>query len=119
MLIAAVMSTRILHGSRIWYTSKNQKTVEKLLTNGIFQAVRLSMGMMKQTPSSFLNLYGGIKELTKKHTKLTHNYIHTKLAAPIDNAHRTLILRDLTEPQRTHPSPLNNLIGKDALLQQL
>ncbi|MBW0468738.1 hypothetical protein O181_008453 [Austropuccinia psidii MF-1] len=118
ILIAAVMSTRILHGSIIWYTSKNLKTVEKLLTNGLFQAVRLSTGMMRQTPFSFLKLYGGIKELTKQHTKLTHNYIHTKLAAPIDNAHRKLIWRDLMEPQRTHPSPLNNLIGKDALLRQ-
>ncbi|MBW0572027.1 hypothetical protein O181_111742 [Austropuccinia psidii MF-1] len=72
---------------------------------------------MKQPPSPFLKLYGGIKELTKKHIKLTHNYIHTKLAAPIDNAHRTLILRDLTKPHRVHPSTLKNLIGKDILLQ--
>ncbi|MBW0490158.1 hypothetical protein O181_029873 [Austropuccinia psidii MF-1] len=117
-LIAAVISTRILHGSIIWHTKKNQKKVEKLLMNGLFPAVRLSMAMMKPTSSPFLKLYGGSKELIKQHIKLTHNYIHTKLAVPIDEAHRTLIWRDLTKLHRAHPSPLNNLIGKDILLQQ-
>ncbi|MBW0511612.1 hypothetical protein O181_051327 [Austropuccinia psidii MF-1] len=97
---------------------KKQKTVEKLLKSELFQEVRLRTGMMKQIPSPFLKLYGGIKELTKQHIKLTHNYIHNKSAAPIDDAHRTLIWKDLTKSHRTHPSPLNNLIEKEALLRQ-
>ncbi|MBW0469146.1 hypothetical protein O181_008861 [Austropuccinia psidii MF-1] len=77
-----------------------------------------STGMMKQTPSLFLKLYGGIKDFTNQHIKLTHNYLHSKLAAPIDDAHRTLILRDLTNAQQKHSSPLNNLLEKDNFLQQ-
>ncbi|MBW0516041.1 hypothetical protein O181_055756 [Austropuccinia psidii MF-1] len=54
----------------------------------------------------------------KQHIKLTHNYLHTKLAAPIDNAHRTLIWRELTTPQHTHSSPLSNILEKDTLLRK-
>ncbi|MBW0517154.1 hypothetical protein O181_056869 [Austropuccinia psidii MF-1] len=117
-LIAAVLKPRILHGSIIWYTEKNKKTVEKLLTTIFFQAVRLCAGMMKQTPSPFLKLYGGIKDLTKQHVKLTHNYIHSKLTAPADNAYRTLIWREITSIPNTHLSPLNNLLGRHILLEQ-
>ncbi|MBW0521937.1 hypothetical protein O181_061652 [Austropuccinia psidii MF-1] len=117
-LIAAVLTTRILHGSIIWYTEKNKKTVEKLLTTIFFQAVRLCTGMMKQTPSPFLKLYSGIKDLSKQHIKLTHNYIHSKLTAPADDAYRTLIWREITSIPNTHLSPLNNLLGRNVLLEQ-
>ncbi|MBW0555888.1 hypothetical protein O181_095603, partial [Austropuccinia psidii MF-1] len=86
VLIAAVSTTRILHGSVVWYSNKNKKSIEKQLTKELFQAIQLSTGMMRQTPSPFLKLYGVIKDLTKQHIKLTHNYLHTKLTAPIDNA---------------------------------
>ncbi|MBW0482641.1 hypothetical protein O181_022356 [Austropuccinia psidii MF-1] len=118
ILVAAVLTTRILHGSIIWYTEKNRKTVERLLTAVFFQATRLCTGMMKQTPSPFLKLYGGIKDLTKQHIKLTHNYIHSKLTAPIDDAYQTLVWREITSTPSTHLSPLNNLLERNTLLEQ-
>ncbi|MBW0521293.1 hypothetical protein O181_061008 [Austropuccinia psidii MF-1] len=92
--------------------------VEKQLKSRLFQAVRLSTGMMKQNSSPFLKIYGGIRDITKQHIKLTHDYLHTKLAAPIDDAHRTLVWKDLTDPQQINSSPLNNFIEKDTFLQQ-
>ncbi|MBW0461209.1 hypothetical protein O181_000924 [Austropuccinia psidii MF-1] len=101
------------------------KLFEKIINNCLMywahQTNSIHPGHMGGRPGKCINdmfLYGGVEELTKQHIKLTHNYIHTKLAAPIDNAHRTLIWRDLTKPHRSHPSPLNNLIGKDILLPQ-
>ncbi|MBW0583096.1 hypothetical protein O181_122811 [Austropuccinia psidii MF-1] len=91
--------------------------VEKKLTNGLFQAIWLSTVMMRQTPSPFLKLDGGLKDLTKQHIKLTHNHLHTELKAPIDNAYRTLICRNFNASQRTHSSPLNNLL-EDTFLRQ-
>ncbi|MBW0544884.1 hypothetical protein O181_084599 [Austropuccinia psidii MF-1] len=114
-LIAAVVSTRILHGSIIWYTTRNKKTIEKQFDNWLF---RLSTGMMKQTPTPFLKLFGGIRDLTKQHIKLTHNYLHSKMTAPIDDVYRTLVWKELTSSPRSHPSPLNNLLDKHTLLQQ-
>ncbi|MBW0501771.1 hypothetical protein O181_041486 [Austropuccinia psidii MF-1] len=118
ILIVGVMMTKILHGSIIWYTNKNRNTVRKKLTGRLFQAVQLSTGMMKQPPLPCLELYGGIRDITKQNIRLAHNYLHTKLAALIDDGHRTLIWKDLTVPQPIHPSPLNNLIEKNTLLQQ-
>ncbi|MBW0494853.1 hypothetical protein O181_034568 [Austropuccinia psidii MF-1] len=117
-LVVAVLTTRILQGSIIWYMEKNKKNVEKQLTTILFQAVRLCTGMIKQTPSPFLKLYGGVRDLTKQHIRLTHNYIHSKLTAPVDNVYCTLIWKEITSNPRTHPSPLNNLLGKSALLKQ-
>ncbi|MBW0572096.1 hypothetical protein O181_111811 [Austropuccinia psidii MF-1] len=97
---------------------KNKKNVEKLLTTILFQAVRLCTGMMKQTPTPFLKLYGGVRDLTKQHIRVTHNYIHSKVTAPADNVYHTLIWKEITSNPRTHPSPLNNLLGKSALLKQ-
>ncbi|MBW0558977.1 hypothetical protein O181_098692 [Austropuccinia psidii MF-1] len=97
---------------------KNKKTVERLLTTFFFHAVRLCTGMMKQTPSLFLKLYGGIKDLTKQHIKLTHNYIHSKVTAPADNAYQTLIWKEITSNPSTHPLPLNNLLERRNLLEQ-
>ncbi|MBW0553652.1 hypothetical protein O181_093367 [Austropuccinia psidii MF-1] len=79
---------------------------------------RLCTGIMKQTPSPFLKLYDGIKDLTKQHIKLTHNYIHSKLTAPVDDEYQTLIWREITSIQSTHLSPLNNLLGRNTLLEQ-
>ncbi|MBW0494383.1 hypothetical protein O181_034098 [Austropuccinia psidii MF-1] len=73
---------------------------------------------MRQTPSPFLKLYRGIKDLTKQHIKLTHNYLHTKLTGPIDNAYKMLIWRELNVSQQTHSSPLNNVLEKDTFLRQ-
>ncbi|MBW0499329.1 hypothetical protein O181_039044 [Austropuccinia psidii MF-1] len=117
-LIAAVISTRILHGSIIWYTTRNKKTIETQLDNWFFRAVRLSTGMMKQTPTPFLKLFGGIKDLTKQHIKLTHNYLHSKMTAPIDDIYRTLVWKELTSSPRSHPSPLNSLLERHTFLQQ-
>ncbi|MBW0503835.1 hypothetical protein O181_043550 [Austropuccinia psidii MF-1] len=111
-LIVAVVSTRILHVSIIWYTTRNKKTINKQLDNWLFQAVRLSTGMMKKTPTPFLKLFGGIRDLTKQHIKLTHNYLHSKMTAPIHDIYRTLVWRELTS------SPLNNLLDKHTFLQQ-
>ncbi|MBW0532779.1 hypothetical protein O181_072494 [Austropuccinia psidii MF-1] len=118
VLIAAVLTTRILHRSVVWYTNKNKKSIQKQLTKELFQAILLSTGMMRQTPSPFLKVYGEIKDLTKQHIELTHNYLHTPLTAPIENAYKMLIWRELNSSQQTHPSPLNNLLEKDTFPRQ-
>ncbi|MBW0557799.1 hypothetical protein O181_097514, partial [Austropuccinia psidii MF-1] len=56
VLIAAVLTTRILHRSVVWYTNRNKKSMEKQLTKELFQAIGLSTGMMRQPPSPFLKL---------------------------------------------------------------
>ncbi|MBW0529835.1 hypothetical protein O181_069550 [Austropuccinia psidii MF-1] len=73
---------------------------------------------MRQTPSPFLKLYSGLKSLTKQHIKLTHNYLHNILMAPIDDTYRALFWEEIHSKPRTNLSPLNNLIEKRALLQQ-
>ncbi|MBW0488981.1 hypothetical protein O181_028696 [Austropuccinia psidii MF-1] len=112
------MTTRILHGSIALYTTKNRKSVEKQLEKWLFRLIRLSTGMMRQTPFPFRKLYSGLKSLTKKHIKLTHNYLHNILMAPIDDAYRELVWGEIHYESRTNLSSLNNLIEKRALLQQ-
>ncbi|MBW0562832.1 hypothetical protein O181_102547 [Austropuccinia psidii MF-1] len=112
MLIKAVVTTRIVLGIMIWYTNNNKKTIEKQPSNW------LCTGMMKPTPTPFLKLFGGIRDPTKQHIKLTHNYLHSKMTAPIDDVYRTLVWRERTANPHLHPSPLNNLLGKHTFLQK-
>ncbi|MBW0560420.1 hypothetical protein O181_100135 [Austropuccinia psidii MF-1] len=116
--ITAVITTRILHGSISWYTSKNRKSVEKQINRWLFQSIRLSTGMMRQTTSPFLNLYGGLKDIKKAANKLTHNYLHTELTAPVDNTYRTVIWKELSSEPKAQSSPPNSFIEKSILQQQ-
>ncbi|MBW0584305.1 hypothetical protein O181_124020 [Austropuccinia psidii MF-1] len=118
VLVSAVVTTRILHGSIIWYTNRNKRAVGKQLNTWLFKAISLSTGMMKQTPTPFLKLFGGIRDLSRQHIKLTHNYFHSKMTAPIDDVYQTLIWRELTTTHCSHLSPLKDFLKKQSFLQQ-
>ncbi|MBW0525593.1 hypothetical protein O181_065308 [Austropuccinia psidii MF-1] len=80
-LIIGVLLPRLFFGSIVWFTSKNAKTTGTWLEKLNNDAVRLITGMMRQTPILFLKKDGGLPTLTQYHVKLTHCYIHHRLAA--------------------------------------
>ncbi|MBW0488302.1 hypothetical protein O181_028017 [Austropuccinia psidii MF-1] len=116
-LVATILTTRILHGSILWYTNKNAHTVAKLLNTWHHKAIRLSTGMMRQTPIAFLKHYGNVPDFTKQHTKLIHNYVHAKLTGPTDDPAAEMIRQELPYTPPSHPSPLNLMIRKEDLLE--
>ncbi|MBW0471775.1 hypothetical protein O181_011490 [Austropuccinia psidii MF-1] len=93
---------------------KNKKTVENLLSTWYNKSVRLVTGMMRQTPTVFLKYFGGLPSFTKQHIKLTHNYIHSRLAAPETNPFRRMVCEDLVNVPATHQSPQKKFLGKDS-----
>ncbi|MBW0545781.1 hypothetical protein O181_085496 [Austropuccinia psidii MF-1] len=84
-LISEVLLTQVLHGSIIWYTTRNNCSINKLLTMWSHKAVCLCTGMMRQTPIAFLKHYGNVPNFTTQHMKLMHNYIYHKLSGPSNN----------------------------------
>ncbi|MBW0502316.1 hypothetical protein O181_042031 [Austropuccinia psidii MF-1] len=116
-LISAVLLTQILHGSIMWFTEKNNKSINRLLTTWHHKATRLCTGMMRQTPIAFLKHYGNVPNLTTQHQKLTHNYIHQKLTGPKEDPATEMILRELPLDPKPHPSPLSQILGKEDLLK--
>ncbi|MBW0463296.1 hypothetical protein O181_003011 [Austropuccinia psidii MF-1] len=112
LLVSTILTTRILR-----YTNKNANTVAKLLNTWHHKATRLSTGMMRQTPIAFLKHYGNVLDFTKQHTKLTHNYIHTKLTGPADDPATEMIQQELPSTLPSHPSLLILIIRKDDLLK--
>ncbi|MBW0494807.1 hypothetical protein O181_034522 [Austropuccinia psidii MF-1] len=107
---------RILHGSILWYTKKNANTVTKLLNPWHHKDTQLSTGMMRQPPIFFLKHYGNVPDFTK-HTKLIHNYIHSKLADLAEDPAAEMIQWELPSIPPYHPSPLNIILKKDDLLR--
>ncbi|MBW0520159.1 hypothetical protein O181_059874 [Austropuccinia psidii MF-1] len=73
--------------------------------------------MMRQTPLAFLKHYGNVPDFTKQHTKLIHNYIHTKLTGPTEDPAAEMLPRELPHTPPSHPSPLSLTIKKEDLLK--
>ncbi|MBW0481160.1 hypothetical protein O181_020875, partial [Austropuccinia psidii MF-1] len=114
-LISAVLLTRILNGSILWYTMKNKSGVTKLLDTWHHRAARLSTGTMRQMPVAFIKYFGRVPEFTDQHIKLTHNYIHHKLTGPKEDPAAEMIRRELWSRPINHPSPLSLMIGIEEL----
>ncbi|MBW0543743.1 hypothetical protein O181_083458 [Austropuccinia psidii MF-1] len=53
-LISEFLLTQVLHGRIIWYMTRNNCSINKLLTTWHHKAVCLCTGMMRQTPIAFL-----------------------------------------------------------------
>ncbi|MBW0515027.1 hypothetical protein O181_054742 [Austropuccinia psidii MF-1] len=117
-LVSTVLATQIMHGSIIWYTKNNEMTVRNLLMLWFNRAVRLSTGMMRQTPQIFLEKYSGIPNFTRTHTKLTHNYVHNRLASLEQDPIQKIIINELFISPKSHQSPLHKILGRNTLQVQ-
>ncbi|MBW0468337.1 hypothetical protein O181_008052 [Austropuccinia psidii MF-1] len=81
------------------------------------KATRLSTGMMRQTPTAFLKHYCNVRYFTKKHIKLTHNYIHNKITGPTEDPSMEMIQNKLPSTPPSHPLPLSLILNKEDLLK--
>ncbi|MBW0518000.1 hypothetical protein O181_057715 [Austropuccinia psidii MF-1] len=116
-LVLKVLIIQIIHGSILWYTKKNKRTITRLLNTSQHTATFLSIGMMRQTPTAFLKHYGNIPYFTNQQIMLTQNYIHNKLTGPTEDPTTKLIRVGLRSTPPSHPSPLNLILNKENLLK--
>ncbi|MBW0556646.1 hypothetical protein O181_096361 [Austropuccinia psidii MF-1] len=75
-LVSAVIQSRALYGSLVWFTKRNEKSISSFLETAHNKCVRLTTGFLKQTPIAFLKHDGVLKSLLNAHTRLSHNYIY-------------------------------------------
>ncbi|MBW0522162.1 hypothetical protein O181_061877 [Austropuccinia psidii MF-1] len=71
--------------------------------------------MMRQTPTQFLKKDGGLPTLTQFHTKLTHCYIHHRLAAQDSHPIKRIIQKELFEDVKHFHSPIHEILLKEHL----
>jgi ribonuclease HI len=118
-LVSAVLYPRILFGSLIWFTARNKKTVSQVLDGLFYKASRLITGLFKQTPLPFVKMSSGLKTLANTHTKLSLSYILKGLTRETPHPVVPFLLKELTEPKPSFPSPLHLFTGLDDLRQHL
>ncbi|MBW0503613.1 hypothetical protein O181_043328 [Austropuccinia psidii MF-1] len=114
-LVSAVIQSRVLYGSLVWFTKRNEKSVSSFLETSHKKCVRLTTGFLKQTPIAFLKHDGVLKSLLNAHTRLSHKYIYRAWTLPPNHPVKRIVKKEIAEAKQTHYSPISLAIRKEEL----
>ncbi|MBW0471730.1 hypothetical protein O181_011445 [Austropuccinia psidii MF-1] len=114
-LVSAVIQSRVLYGSLVWFTKRNEKSVSAFLETAHNKCVRLTTGFLKQTPIVFLKHDGVLKSLLNAHTRLAHNYIYRVWILPPSHPVKNIVKNEIADTKQTHLSPISLVIRKEML----
>ncbi|KAI7955904.1 hypothetical protein MJO29_007303 [Puccinia striiformis f. sp. tritici] len=117
LLVAAVLTPRVLYGVQVWYTKSNQKTVRDVLEVINNSATRFALGTLKSTPVKYLRQYCPFKSIPAVAENRIANYFLTKMsrhagpATRIEDQMRT----ELTSKATSFPSPAHACLAGEKL----
>ncbi|MBW0492504.1 hypothetical protein O181_032219 [Austropuccinia psidii MF-1] len=114
-LVLTVIQSRVLYGSLVWFTKRNEKSVSSLLETAHKRCVRLTTGFLKQTPIAFLKHDGVLKLLLDAHTRLLHNYIYRAWTLPPNHPVKNIVKKEITDAKQTHSSSISLVTRKEEL----
>ncbi|MBW0519607.1 hypothetical protein O181_059322 [Austropuccinia psidii MF-1] len=118
-LISAVIQSRVLYGSLVWFTKRNERSISTFLETAHHKCIRLATGFLKQTPIAFLKHDGVLKSLISAHTRLSHNYIYRTWTLPPNHPVKSIVRKEIMEANQTHLSPISLVIRKEELSNML
>lgn len=101
-LITAVLRSRILYGSVVWFTTANFSKVMKVFQSLHSEANRMILGAFKTSPIDLLAHDTNLTPFAIAAVRLHHLSFHHRMTAP--NIHPTKILRryELETNAKTH-----------------
>lgn len=116
VLVATILKPRILFESIVWFTTRTEGKVSKILSLLQNKANRLILGAFKSSPVSFLKHDADevhFKDLAIRHH---HNYLYKRLTAPPTHPTRRLLQQELLSKPRTHQSPIHRLLRQTDMI---
>ncbi|MBW0490729.1 hypothetical protein O181_030444 [Austropuccinia psidii MF-1] len=118
-LISTVIQSRVLYGSLVWFTKRNERSISTFLEIAHHKCVRLATGFLKQTPIVFLKHDGVLKSLIRAYTRLLHNYIYRTWTLPPNHPIKNIVRKEIVEANQTHLAPISLVIQKEELRNML
>ncbi|MBW0518934.1 hypothetical protein O181_058649 [Austropuccinia psidii MF-1] len=118
-LISTVIQSRVLYGSLVWFTKRNEKSISTFLETAHHKCIRLATGFLKQTPIAFVKHDGILKSLINAHIRLSHNYIYCTWSLPPNHPVKNLVKKEILEAYQIHSSPISLVIRKEELSSML
>lgn len=116
VLVATILKPRVLFGSIVWFNTRTEGKVSRILTLLQNKANRLIMGAFKSSPITFLNHDTDTKQFKDLAIRHHHNYIYKRLTAPPTHPTRRILQQDLLSIPNTHLSPIQQLIRRTDLI---
>ncbi|MBW0493082.1 hypothetical protein O181_032797 [Austropuccinia psidii MF-1] len=114
-LVLAVIQSRVLYGSLVWFTKRNEKSVSCFLETAYKKCARLTTGFLLQTPIAFLKHDGVLKSLLNAHTRLLHKYIYRDWTLPPNHPVKKIVKKEIADAKQTHSSSISLVIQKEEL----
>jgi ribonuclease HI len=114
-LIISVLRSRILYGSCIWASKRNESAVKNVISKINNQANRIILGVFRTTPCNFLNRDSPLIPFFDVLKKKNHLYVSKKLTATNDHPIKQLINHEINNLPRSHLSSIHNLLDNHLL----
>jgi ribonuclease HI len=114
-LIISVLQLRVLFGSLIWATSRNEAAVENII-NKINNAANCTiLGMFRTTPINVLSRESPLIPFFDILKKKNHSFVIKKFTAPESHPIKRLLQIELNQAVSSHPSPIHNIFDRQSI----
>lgn len=109
-LITAVLRSRILYGSVVWFTTSNFAKVLKLFHTLHAAANRMIVGAFKTSPTDLMAHDTNLTPFAIAAVRLHHMFFHKQMAAPADHPTNLFLRHELKNVTQSHASPILGMI---------
>lgn len=111
-LVLAILKPRILFGSIVWFNSKTEGKVSKILELLQNAANRLILGAFRSSPKTFLQHNAYMFTFKDLAIRYHYNFVYKRLTATPYHPSRGILLKELSTLPKTHLSPIQRLLRK-------
>jgi ribonuclease HI len=109
-LIISVLRSRILFGSIVWATTRNEASVKNMINKLYNAAVRVTLGMFRTTPIEVLTRESPLIPFIDVLKRKNHSFLIKKLTDPLAHPVHRLVQFEVHNHQRHHPSPIHSIL---------
>jgi hypothetical protein len=113
--IISVLRARILYGSSIWASKRNELAVKNVISKINNQGNRVILGVFRTTPCKFLDRDSPLTPFFDVLKMKNHLYICKKLTANDDHPIKQLVKHEINNSPRSHLSSIHNLFNNHLL----
>lgn len=109
-LVTAVLRSRILYGSVVWFTTTNFSKVMKLFHTLHSAANRMILGAFKTSPTDLMAHDANLTPFAIAAVRLHHLFFHKQMTVPDNHPTQTLMKYELMKNAKLHRSPIVNMV---------
>lgn len=109
-LITAVLRSRVLYGSVVWFTTANFSKVMKMFHTIHAEANRMILGAFKTSPVELMAHDTNLTPFAIAAVRLHHLFFHKRMTAPGDHPTKVLLQYELGSNPKAHKTPISALV---------